>query len=126
MINLEVFFNRVFFDRLTPQQRLQIVQLYYENQRSVKNVFRALRPFYGRHNRPTEPTIRNTIAEIENKFSLLNDTRPNRSHPARSIENIAAVAESVHENREESIRHRSQQLGLSYGTTWAILRKDLG
>ena len=26
-------------ERLTPQQRLQIVQLYYENQRSVKNVF---------------------------------------------------------------------------------------
>ena len=106
-------------ERLTPQQRLQIVQLYYENQRSVKNVFRALRPFYGRHNRPTEPTIRNTIAKIENQFSLLDDTRPNRPHPARSIENIAAVAESVHENREESIRHRSQQLG-------SLSRHDIG
>ena len=30
-------------ERLTPEQRLQIVQLYYENSRSVKNVFRALR-----------------------------------------------------------------------------------
>ena len=53
-------------ERLTPQQRLQIVQLYYENQRSVKTVFRALRPFYGRHNRPTEPTIRNTVTFREN------------------------------------------------------------
>ena len=30
-------------ERLTPEQRLQIVQLYYKNSRSVKNVFRALR-----------------------------------------------------------------------------------
>ena len=30
-------------ERLTPEQRLQIVQLYYENSRYVKNVFRALR-----------------------------------------------------------------------------------
>ena len=113
-------------ERLTPQQRLQIVQLYYENQRSVKNVFRALRGDYGRHNRPTEPTIRNTITKIETQFTLLDDTRPNRPRPARSEENIAAVAQSVRDDSDESIRRRSQQLGLSYGTTWTILRKDLG
>ena len=28
-------------ERITPEQRLQIVQFYYENSRSVKNVFRA-------------------------------------------------------------------------------------
>lgn len=35
------------------------------------------------------------------------------------------VAESVRNDRDESIRHRSQQLGLSCATTWYILRKDL-
>lgn len=112
-------------ERLTPEQRLQIVQLYYENSRSVKNVFRALRSTYGQHNRPTERTIRNTITHLETQHSLLDNVRPNRPRPARSEENIAAVAESVHEDREESIRHRSQQLGLTYGTTWRILRRDL-
>ena len=112
-------------ERLTPQQRLQIVQLYYENQRSVTNVFRALRPHYGQHNRPALNTIRHTINKFESEYSLVDNSRPNRPRPARSIENIAAVAESVRENRDESIRHRSQQLGLSYGTTWLILRKDL-
>ncbi|XP_055308848.1 uncharacterized protein LOC129572772 [Sitodiplosis mosellana] len=113
-------------ERLTPAQRLQIVQLYYENSRSVRNVFRGLRSTYGQHHRPTEPTIRNTIAKLETQFTLLDDLRPNRPHPARSAENIAAVADSVREDREESIRHRSQQLGLSYATTWRILRRDLG
>ena len=48
-------------DLCMPQQRLQIVQLYYENGRSVKSVYRALRPIYRVHNRPNEHTIRHTV-----------------------------------------------------------------
>ncbi|MDK1801134.1 DUF4817 domain-containing protein, partial [Klebsiella pneumoniae] len=32
-------------NRLTPEQRLQIVQFYFENNGSVRNTYRALRPF---------------------------------------------------------------------------------
>ena len=107
-------------ERRTPQQRLQIVQLYYENGRSVKSVYRALRPIYGVHNRPTEHTIRHTIGKLENNLTLLDDTRPIRPRTARTVKNIVAVNESFAEDPEESIRRRSQQLGLSYGTNWAI------
>ena len=107
-------------ERLTSQQRLQIVQLYYENGRSVKSVYRALRPIYGVHNRPTERTTRHTIGKLENNLTLLDVTRPIRPRIARTVENIAAVNENFAEDPEESIRRRSQQLGVSYGTTWAI------
>ena len=107
-------------ERLTPQQRLQIVQLYYENGPSVKSVYRAIRPIYGVHNRPTERTIQHTIGKLENNSTLLDDTGPIRPRTARTVENIAAVNESFSEDPEESIRRRSQQLGLSYSTTWAI------
>ena len=40
-------------NRLTKEQRLQIVQIYFENNVSVREVYRKLRPFYGRHNRPS-------------------------------------------------------------------------
>lgn len=40
--------------RLAPEQCLQIVQLYYANNSSVRATFPALQPFYGRHNRPTD------------------------------------------------------------------------
>ena len=83
----------------------------------MKSVYRTLRPIYGVHNRPTERTIRHTIVKLENNLTLLDDTRPIRSRTARTVENIAAVNESFAENPEESIRRRSQQLGLSYGTT---------
>ena len=61
-------------ERLTPQRRLQIVQLYYENGRSVKSVYRALRPIHGVHNRSTERTVRHTIGKLENNLTLLDDT----------------------------------------------------
>ena len=101
-------------EKLTPQQRLQIVQLSHENGRSMKSVYRALRPIYGVHNRPTERTIRHTIGKLENNLALLDDTRPIRPRASRTVENIAAVNESFVEDPEESIRRRSQQLGLSY------------
>ena len=72
------------------------------------------------HNRPTERTIRHTIGKLENNLTLLDDTRPIRPRTARTVENTAAVNDSFAEDPEESIRRRSQQLGLSYGSTWAI------
>ena len=62
-------------NRLTNEQRLQIIEFYYQNACSVKKVHRALLPFYGQFNRPTEATIR---AIFRTKFTLL-DIRP----PAR-------------------------------------------
>ena len=72
-------------ERLTPQQRLQIVQLYYKNGRSVKSVYRALRPIYGVHNRPTERTIRHIIGKLENNLTLLDDTRSIRSRETMDL-----------------------------------------
>jgi len=111
-------------ERLSPAQRLQIIQLYYENERFTRNVFRAFRATYGPHNQPTEHTIRKTIDKFETQYSLLDNTRSNRPHPARNEENIVAVAENVRNDGDESIQRRSQQLDLSYATTWRILRKD--
>ena len=40
--------------------------------------------------------------------------------------NIAVVAESVREDRNQSIRRCSQVFGVSNGTLWRILKSDLG
>ena len=103
----------------------------------MKNVFCALRPFYGRHNRPTEQAIQAIVTNFQASFTLLDINPPThctlldinpptRIHRVRTEQNIAAVSASVVEDREMSIRRRSQQLGLYYSTTWKILRQDLG
>ena len=110
----------------TLPQRLEIVQLFYQNSRSFVGVKRAYRAKYGRHSAPSALSIRQIIDKLESEFTLL-DTKPkNRMRTARSTQNIAAVQASIEENRELSVPRRSQELGLSRMTTWRILRLDLG
>ena len=102
---------------MTPEQRLQIVQIYYQNQCSVRQTYRALREFYGAHNRPTERGIRRVIDKFLTQFTLLDIKPKTRQKSVRSQENIDAVAASVDEDPNLSIRRRSQEVGLCYSTT---------
>ncbi|XP_054734725.1 uncharacterized protein LOC129242188 [Anastrepha obliqua] len=113
-------------NRLTNEQRLQIIGFYYKNACSVKKVYRAFLPFYGQFNRPTEAAIRAIVTKFRTKFTLLGIKPPMRLRRVRTEENIAAVSASVNDDHQLSIRRRSQQLGLFYSTTWKTLRRDLG
>ncbi|CAH1994731.1 unnamed protein product [Acanthoscelides obtectus] len=113
-------------NRLTNEQRWQIIEFYYQNSCSVKRVHRALLPIYGQFGRPTEGAIRKLETKFRTQFTLLDIKPPTRRRRVRTEENIAAVSASVSDDREMSIRRRSQQLGLCYSTTWNILRQDLG
>ena len=99
-------------NRLTNEQRLYIIEFYYQNACSAKKVHLALLPFYGQFKRP--------------KFTLLDIKPPTRLRRVRTEENITAVSASDYDDHQISIRRRSQQPGLCYSTTWKILRKDLG
>jgi len=111
---------------LTPEQRLQIIRIYFENHGSIRNTFRALRPFYGQHNRPTEQLIRLTVERFQTTFSLNNNIHPQRRRTIRTEEVIASVERSIEEDPNQSIRHRAQELEMCPSTLWKILRKDLG
>lgn len=110
---------------LSINQRLKVVEAYYENGRSNKSAFRALREFFGPHNRPTESAIGKIVKKFKETGSVDDVKRPVRGRARRSIENIAAVREDVAENPNTSIRHRAQQLHLSTATLHRILTKDL-
>ncbi|CAK1602462.1 unnamed protein product [Parnassius mnemosyne] len=113
-------------NRLTPEQRFQIVEIYFGINRYVREVHRALRPFYGQHNGPSEQAIRAVIDRFRTNFTLLDSKPSTRQRNVHTEGNIAGVARSVEEDAEMSIRRRSQLVGLCPSTTWKILRKDLG
>ena len=50
-------------NRLTLEQCFQTVEIYFQNRSSTLETYRALRPFYGRHNRPSEQAICSIIDE---------------------------------------------------------------
>jgi len=66
------------------------------------------------------------VAKFESTGSINNQPTPVRRRNAKSVENIAAVRESVWENPRRAVSRRSQELGLSVTSTWRILRRDLG
>ena len=113
-------------NRLTLEQRYQIIQVYFEYQSSIRATYRQFRDFYGAHNCPSEQAIRRTVDRFRTTYSLKDAITPTRRRNVRTEENIAAVNESVEEDPNLSIRRRSQELGLCPSTTWKILRKDLG
>ena len=112
-------------NRLINEQRLQIIEFYYQNACSVKNVYRALLPFYDQFNRSTEAAIRAIVSKFRTKFTFLDIKPPIRLYRERTEKNITDVSANVNDDHQLSIRHRSEQLCLCYSTTWNIFRKDL-
>ena len=70
-------------NRLTNEQRLQIIEFYYQNACSVKKVHSALLPFYVQFNRPTEMAIRAIVTKFRTKFTLLDIEQPTRLRRVR-------------------------------------------
>ncbi|CAH1101131.1 unnamed protein product [Psylliodes chrysocephalus] len=104
-------------ERYTIEQRVEIVKIYYQNQCSVRQTFRALRQVYGVHDRPTESLIRRLMQKFKESGSVADRPTPVRQQRVKFVENIAAVRESVHENPRQSIPRRAQELGLSRMST---------
>ncbi|KAF7273564.1 hypothetical protein GWI33_013726 [Rhynchophorus ferrugineus] len=103
-----------------------MITFYYENECSLVKTLRALRPFYVGRSGPSKSTIQRLVAKFETTGSVNNQPTPVRQRNARSVENIAAVCESVQEKPGQSIPRLAQELGLSQTSTWRILRRDLG
>ncbi|KAL7631744.1 UNVERIFIED_CONTAM: hypothetical protein RMT77_017953 [Armadillidium vulgare] len=92
-------------ERYTMEQRVKVIQAYYENGRSNQNAYRALRDFFGQFNRPNVPTIGKILKKFEQTGSVGDLKRPVHARTARTAENIAAVRDSVAE--EPSIHFNS-------------------
>ncbi|CAK9801230.1 Transposable element Tc3 transposase [Anthophora plagiata] len=112
-------------DRYTLQQRIHIIQTYYENGRSLINTYRKLRNYFGVNNRPNQSSIQRLVKKFEETGSVVDKPKSGRPKTVRTNENIAAVCESVKNEPTTSISRRSQELGISYGSVWRILHADL-
>ena len=85
-------------NRPTNEQRLLIIEFYYQNVCSIKKVQRALLPFYGHFNRPTEAAIWARVTKFRTKLTLL-DIKPLTHLPrVRTEENIAALSAIINHN----------------------------
>ena len=84
-------------ERLTIQQRVKVIEAYYENGRSNKKTFRALRSVFGHHKRPTESAIGKIVKKFEETGSVADVKTSSRARLRRSDENIDAVRQCFRE-----------------------------
>ena len=99
--------------------------MHYKYGESYAETVRKIRGIFGRRNAPNQSTVQRIIKKFEETGSIMNSKLPVHHHTGRSLENIAAVTESVAESPGTSIRRRSQKLNIPRSTMQQILTKDL-
>ncbi|XP_076175194.1 recombination repair protein 1 isoform X2 [Ptiloglossa arizonensis] len=112
-------------EKYTVQERVQIIQVYYETSRSLTLTIRELRNHFPRNHVPAKSTVQSLVARFVETGSVGDLEKSSRPRTARSSENVATVAKSVRETPGTSIRHRSQELNISRTSLQRILTKDL-
>ncbi|ERL94482.1 hypothetical protein D910_11759 [Dendroctonus ponderosae] len=102
----------------------RVDQHFEQQHQNAASTFRALRADYGRHNRPTEQKISNTVEKFEETGSVTDIARHVHHRSIRSAENVTVVAQSVEEDPNSSILRRAQHLGLTYASySYALLQE---
>lgn len=112
-------------ERLTIEQRIQIVEIYIQNSKVLVTTIRKIKRKFGKKFKISPNTVKNIVDKFYQFGSVHDRPRSGRPRTARSTENIAAVSESVSETPSTSVRHRAQELGLSKSSVHRILKIDL-
>ena len=81
-------------------------------------LLRTLTPIFGRRKSLNETIILRLVTKFETAFSLHKIIIETRERISRNVESIAAVQQSVSNDPNVSIPHRSQQLRMSPTTVW--------
>ena len=92
----------------------------------MTSTLRALRPIYGRNNRPCRSIIERLVEKFECTGTVQNVPVPVRQRSARNVENIAAAEASLEERPNVYPTRRSQALGIPVTTLCRILRNYPG
>ena len=95
-------------EKYTSQQRVEIIKIYYRNSKLVALTLRALRPIYGRNNRPSRSTIEGLVDKYESTGRVQNVPVPVRQRSDRSVENITDAEASVEESPNVSLTRRAK------------------
>ena len=84
-------------------ERVLIVKLFYQNNKSIIQTQRAYRRYYGVRDSPSEFGIRSLIKRFDQHGMVHDRPRSGRPCTARTEEKIKQVRDSVRENPSTSI-----------------------
>lgn len=109
--------------RLSVSERVEIVELFFENGRSAKEVQRKWSNKYGRHSRiPARKTINDIVSRFHETGSVNDRSRPGRPSNEDAVE---AVGELIQDNPSSSMRQIAKQIGHSTSFVHNVCRRML-
>jgi len=111
--------------KFTLEENWEILKTFFQSGESLTGTARKLRPKFEKNKAPSKQFVDSFVKRVRETGSLMDKPTRLRARPVRSIENIAAVAESVNDNPSTSTRHRAQELDISRTSLQRILTKDL-
>jgi len=97
-------------DRLSINQRIEIIKFYYESQSSKKTTIIKFRKYYGRKDVPTRATVYRILRHFEEKGTVGDSPKPGPSCIITISKNIEELRVSLSMSPSTSIRRRSQEL----------------
>lgn len=114
-------------DKYSTQDHIKLVAFYYECGRNITLTLRKWSSEYKNRPKPNPDTVRKLIARFEQTGSVLANNE-NRGSPVRvkTPDNLQAIENLVQKDKNLSIRQLALRLGISVGSTWSIMREDLG
>ncbi|VEN62217.1 unnamed protein product, partial [Callosobruchus maculatus] len=113
-------------ERYMLQQRNEIIKIHYKNAENLSVKVRKTRTLFGRRAAPCRSAIQKLVQKFELLIQVSDVKNKNRARRSRTMENIAAVAQSVEQYPGLCIPRRSLELGIPQTLLHRILHKDLG
>lgn len=112
--------------RLTLEQRIKVIELYFKNDDSLVLTRRAFCRHFDIRNGPSDSTILRLVIKFRDTGSVHDLGRPGRPQSIRTEEAVERVQTSVEEDQQTSIRRRSSELHIAKSSLHRILKADLG
>jgi hypothetical protein len=109
----------------TKEQCIVIVKMHYKYGESYVETVRKFSGIFCRQNAPYQSTLQRMIKKFEETGSIMDSKLPVCHRTGQSLDNIAAVSESVAESPGAFLHHCSQQLDILRSTMQRIFAKDL-
>ena len=99
--------------KFSTKQRTKIIELYFENHRSIILTQKAYRRHYNVRQAPNQSTINRLVKRFRQQGSVSDLPRTGRQRSVRTAENVALVEDSIAENPDTSTRRRATKIGMS-------------
>ena len=110
-------------EKFSTKQRTKIIELYFENHRSIILTQRAYCRHYNVRQAPNQSTIDRFVKQFQQQGSVSDLPQTGRQRSVCTAENVGLIKDSITENPDTSTQRQATCIGMSRRSLQRILRE---